>query len=264
MEFYDLDENGRRIAQEGDYRNELGRLYCGRCHAPKELLATDEEGNVVKTWPRECDCEMVRRQVSEAKTRLAQKRSVLPFRYSRRFSDSDGRAGEAERIARKYVERFDSAKSLDVNGLLFHGDVGLGKTFLASCIGTELAAAGKRVTVRSMAELVAEAMEHGFDRDSWTKELLRCDLLVLDDLGVERSTDTAFEIVFHVVDSAVRDKKPMVVTTNLSMATLSNPERVENARIYSRVLGACLPVKVEGTKGRVSPEKLKEAMEFYV
>lgn len=263
MDFEDLDESGRRMERLGDYRDGRGVLHCGRCGAPKEVCCFGDDGIVTSSWPKECDCESVRRQVSEAKEEAKRRFSSLPQKYSHGFHESDGRAGEAERIARKYVERFDDARGLDVNGLLFYGGVGLGKTFLAACIATELASKGNRVTIRSMADFVAEAMEHGFDRESWLADLLKCDLIVLDDLGVERSTDTAFEIVFHVVDSAVRSRKPMVVTTNLDMLTLTNPGRIENARIYSRVLGCCLPVEVKSDKGRISVDKMAEALKLY-
>lgn len=261
--FNDLDENGRRIAQEGDYRNELGRLYCGRCHAPKELLATDEEGNVVKTWPRECDCEMVRRQVSQAKERLRERRAKLPERYAHRFEESDGRSGRAEEVARRYADGFERARTMQINGVMFYGRMGRGKTFLASCIATKLAEQGKNVHVMSMAKLVADSMAHSFDRSEWIDDLLDCDLLVLDDFGVERATDTANETVFQVIDGIERCNVPVVVTTNLTPEQLSDTSDMSKARIYSRLSGRCYPVEVKGDKGRVSKDAAKEASEFY-
>lgn len=42
-------------------------------------------------------------------------------------------------------------------------------------------------------------------------------LLVIDDLGVERSTEYAMEQMFTVIDSRYRSKKPLIVTTNLKL-----------------------------------------------
>ena len=41
-----------------------------------------------------------------------------------------------------------------------------------------------------------------------------------------------------------RSQLPMIVTTNLSLKKLKNPEDMARARIYDRVLERCMPVRV--------------------
>jgi len=85
-------------------------------------------------------------------------------------------------------------------------------------------------------------------------------LLIIDDLGVERDTPYAMEQVFHLIDARYRSKKPMIITTNLTMQELENPDTREKQRIYSRVLERCTPVQVEGRPIRA--EKQRENRSF--
>lgn len=233
-------------------------INCEVCGAPKVIIA--DGGYEIE---RECDCEAIARIRRQAKLKVAERRAAEAKRYERHFSESDGRCGAAEKVARRYVDRFESARGLDINGIMFYGRVGGGKTFLASCIATELSDRGYSVRVMSMAELVSRAMEHGFDRDSWLSGVLKCDVLVLDDLGVERSTDTAHEIVFHAIDGVERRRLPLVVTTNLTPQDMQNAADLASARIYSRIMGRCFPVETKSARGRVSGDAMRSAMELY-
>jgi len=69
-------------------------------------------------------------------------------------------------------------------------------------------------------------------------------LLILDDLGIERSSDFAREQIYHVIDSHYRSKKPFLVTTNLTLQELKNPTDLAYQRIYDRILERCVPLKI--------------------
>ena len=70
------------------------------------------------------------------------------------------------------------------------------------------------------------------------------DLLIIDDLGVERNSEFAREQVFNIIDSRYRSQLPMIVTTNLTVDELKNPADLARARIYDRVLERCTAIKV--------------------
>jgi DNA replication protein DnaC len=53
------------------------------------------------------------------------------------------------------------------------------------------------------------------------------------------------ELVYHIIDSRYRSGKPMVITTNLTMNELENPDGREKMRIYDRILECCTPVRVD-------------------
>jgi len=69
------------------------------------------------------------------------------------------------------------------------------------------------------------------------------------------------ELVYRIIDSRCRSGKPMIITTNLTMEELENPDSREKMRIYDRVLERCIPVRVEGQhiRGRKRKENLSLA-----
>lgn len=92
-----------------------------------------------------------------------------------------------------------------------------------------------------------------------------CDLLVIDDLGVESGTETALQHVFRVVDARALAGKPLIVTTNLSLERLKAPVNLAHKRIYDRILGLCpIRIRVSGPSRREAEAEAKrtEAVEL--
>ena len=79
---------------------------------------------------------------------------------------------------------------------------------------------------------------------------MRCSLLIIDDLGAERSTEYAVENVFNVIDRRYRTGKPLIITTNLHIDTMRNETSIDKKRIYDRVFEMCVPVQMKGTSKR--------------
>ena len=75
-------------------------------------------------------------------------------------------------------------------------------------------------------------------------------LHILDDFGMERGTEYGLEQVFNVIDSRYRSGKPLIVTTNLTLDDLRNPEDTAHSRIYDRLLSMCVPVRFTGDNFR--------------
>ena len=85
-------------------------------------------------------------------------------------------------------------------------------------------------------------------------------LLIIDDLGIERNTEYALEQVYAVIDERYKTGLPLIITTNLTISQLRNPEDVAHARIYSRVLEMCTPVHVPGHDRRTTIGKSKQEL----
>ena len=103
------------------------------------------------------------------------------------------------------------------------------------------------------------------DRNEYIDHLCRFPLLILDDFGMERGTEYGLEQVYNVVDSRYRSNKPLIVTTNLTLEELQNPEDTPHARIYDRLLEMCSPVCFTGENFRKATaqekmERLKTLM----
>lgn len=94
-------------------------------------------------------------------------------------------------------------------------------------------------------------------RNEYIERLCRFPLLILDDFGMERGTEYGLEQVYNVIDSRYRSRKPLIVTTNLSLTELQNPQDTAHARIYDRVLEMCLPILFTGENFRKETAQTK-------
>ena len=92
--------------------------------------------------------------------------------------------------------------------------------------------------------------ENDNGRNEYISRLCRYPLLILDDFGMERGTEYGLEQVFNVIDSRYRSGKPLIVTTNLTLDDLRNPEDTAHSRIYDRLLSMCVPVRFTGENFR--------------
>lgn len=101
-------------------------------------------------------------------------------------------------------------------------------------------------------------LKNGFDnKNAYIGQLCRYPLLIIDDFGMERDTSYGLEQLYNVIDSRYRSQKPLIVTTNLTLQELQNPEDNAHARIYDRVLEMCVPVHFSGViaKRRIGTAK---------
>ena len=95
------------------------------------------------------------------------------------------------------------------------------------------------------------------DRNGYIARLCSFPLLILDDFGMERGTEYGLEQVYNVIDSRYRSGKPLIVTTNLTLEELQNPEDTPHARIYDRLMEMCTPVRFTGENFRKATAQAK-------
>ena len=242
------------VESPADYIGENGLLYCGNCHTAKEFRGSFL--GVEKTVPCVCKCRKEQMDAEEkARQREAMQKTIREYRRMG-FPESDmqhwtfAHADNCKIInaAQRYVDNFQQFKA-DGKGLLLHGGVGVGKTFAAACIVNALIDKGRPCLMTNFARILNTLW--GIDeKQAYIDSLNKFDLLVLDDLGIERQSEYVQEQVFNVVDSRYRAKLPLIVTTNLPLKELTSPASVGYGRIYDRLLEMCHPVKVEGESRR--------------
>ena len=105
---------------------------------------------------------------------------------------------------------------------------------------------------------LSDLVKNQVNNDAPVVNLDSFDLVILDDLGVEKATQTAY----NIVDDIYRKAIPLIVTTNLSPAELKNPDSLEKDRIYSRVLEMCCITKktdVKVSRLEIARTKSKQA-----
>ena len=120
-----------------------------------------------------------------------------------------------------------------------------GKSFFAGCIANALLDKGIPVLMTNFSRILNTLTGmYTDDRNQFIDSFNKYSLLIIDDLGIERSSEFALEQVFNVIDSRYRSKKPLIVTTNLTLDELKHPKDLARARIYDRVLERCVPLKI--------------------
>lgn len=151
-------------------------------------------------------------------------------------------------ICRRYVEKWEQVQAQNY-GLFFYGDTGVGKTYAALSIANALEGKGVDVFVSSPLLMVdcpdARAL----------RQMMRVDLLILDDLGAERDTSYAMERVYSLIDARYRAGKPMIITSNETPEQLRKQGNLRKNRVFDRILGCCWAVKVEGKSFRAARQK---------
>lgn len=253
-EFYGLGSEDHIAASEGDYIGPDGMLHCGVCREGKEYRLPN--GNYV---PALCLCGRKRRAAEEM--RRIEAEQMQRVRELAQYSIMDERlrtatfaqARETEdskrplRIAKRYVEHWSDVSVGELNGLLLYGPTGTGKSFLAACIANALMDKSVPVLMTSIIKLTGI---HPEELGETVRQMKRAHLLILDDLGAERGTDFKLEQVYNIIDERCNNKKPMVVTTNLSMDQMKNAGDMRYNRIWERVRSMCYPVRMDGESWR--------------
>ena len=67
------------------------------------------------------------------------------------------------------------------------------------------------------------------------------------------------ERIYNIVDSRYRSRKPLIVTTNLTLDEIRHPQDTAHARIYDRLLEMCVPISCIGVSLR--KENAQEKLE---
>ena len=161
------------------------------------------------------------------------------------------------KLPKKYVNESLAMKNDNV-GLLLWGGIGYGKSFMAGCIANALLDEEITVKMTNFAIISNDLFSYE-DKNAYISWLCGFGLLIIDDLGAERHTEYTLESIFNVIDRRVRSKKPLIVTTNLSIGELKNAKADDERRIYDRILECCVPVCVD-TKSRrveIGAEKMR-------
>lgn len=243
--------------EHGDYTDDEGFLICGKCHTRKQSdIKVSEDFKAGGFWrvavPCKCRKAEIKAQEKADKEQEFRRRmealrrdGITDAAYLRHIFDRDDRRNpKVSDVCLKYVEHWAEMKT-DNTGILFYGDVGTGKSFLACCVANALLERLVSVSVTNFPRIL-HRLQGAFDdeRQEFISRLQRYDLLVIDDLGVERDTSYSVEQVFNVVDTRSRSGKPLIVTTNLSMKDLQTAPTLAHQRIYDRVLEMC-PIRLK-------------------
>ncbi|NBI10338.1 DNA replication protein DnaC [Colidextribacter sp. OB.20] len=112
-----------------------------------------------------------------------------------------------------------------IKNLLLSGAPGLGKTFLSACIARAVSESGFSVVYDTAVNIFSQFEARKFLRDSRdgldardeTRRYLNCDLLILDDLGSELTTQFTQSALYEVINTRLVGERHTVISSNLSI-----------------------------------------------
>jgi DNA replication protein DnaC len=120
--------------------------------------------------------------------------------------------------ARRFADSIDSHLD-EGRGLWFMGGPGTGKTTLAMLVSKAALEAGRPVAIYSLPRLLNEIRDtHRAERShvDLLDRLTAVDLLHIDDVGAERTTDWVLEELYSIVNARYEDQRAIVITTNIT------------------------------------------------
>ncbi len=157
------------------------------------------------------------------------------------FANQDTEGGQTLKImqvvcdkAINFAESFDKTK----DNFLIMGNAGTGKTFVTSCIANRALERGKTVYYQTAFKLfeIMENNKFGKGEDDAldiVKYIYNVELLIIDDLGTEFTTQFTLAALFDIINSRIISGKSTVISTNLNFEELSN---IYSQRVTSRFM----------------------------
>lgn len=232
-------------------------MRCERCGEETSMRLPKPGGGFLEV-PRACKCVRDEQALQDKRDKAletvsrANKAFLAPGIQRRMTFESDDGKYPSEAMA--YCKRYAKVMQGVDFGLLLFGPPDSGKTFMSCCIANAAIDNGMSVIMRSVPWVIRNLDERSSRREV-ERGMIACDLLILDDLGAERDTSYAQELLYSVIDARYMRRKKLLVSTNLTKQELAKPADMQSRRIYNRVLEMCLPIQVDTGRKRSNRER---------
>ena len=231
-------ERGERLAALG---------YDADCLEPKPNCAKCGDTGWVGSDMCACLRDYYTREQNAELSRLldlgAQSFETFRFDYYSKVPDFEQNMSPYQRMEKNYDACRDYAYEFSARSgnLLLSGDPGLGKTFLSASIARVVSDAGHSVVYDTASHIFARFEARKFRRDDEPDDAeddvsryLKCDLLIIDDLGTEMTTSFVQSALYQIVNTRLMTNRKTIISTNLSPDELG---RRYGAAILSRLEG---------------------------
>ena len=150
-------------------------------------------------------------------------------------------------FCKKYADNF----SLKSRNIFMYGKTGLGKTHLSLSIANEVIKKGYGVIYAPAPKIVSILEKEQFSRGSdvtGESMFMDCDLLIIDDLGTEFSTQFSKSAIYNLFNERLLSGKPVIINTNCKLNEL---EELYSERFVSRIMGEAVRLDFFGTDVRI-------------
>jgi len=247
---------------------------CKFCGAPPSGYLVDMAlgGIHYRRFPIVCSCEQAQLEKAERTRRLHQEqkeaeerdrnhrmkllfdRSLIPERWrTRTFEHYEvtSQNDVAYRQAKEYAGSFAVGHNM---GLIFTGTVGTGKTHLSAAIALKLLESEYTVVFGTVTTLLSQ-LRNTYNNDKQNEQeifnrLVKCQLLILDDLGKEKVSDWVEQTVYELINTRYENNRPLIITTNMTLSNIRDKYQNTGEAIVSRIIEMCRGVKMNGADWR--------------
>lgn len=229
--------------EPGDYVED-GILYCGKCRTKKQAYI-DFQGEKVLVGCA-CQCQSAKLEAEKETDKRRQRYISVMRRVDWCDICVKAKREQCHPQVLSYLDNWDEMLRCGT-GLVLCGPVGTGKS-------TSAAYLARALRKRFIPAIMTNLAQFGDVRDR-LPDFSGVDLLVLDDLGIERQSEFMRERAFEIVDGRSRCGKPTVFTTNLAfreMKRMRDGGNIYERRLYSRVLERAVPVRFSGEDYRTT------------
>lgn len=164
---------------------------------------------------------------------------------------------------RKFAEHFNK----NCGGLLMHGLTGLGKTHLSLAIAFKIIEKGYTALYETSSQIIRNMLTTNFslkenkDENSYISLITKTDLLILDDLGCEFSSQLNKSAIFEIINLRTSLNKPIIINTNYTPEEL---EKIYGERVISRIFSTLKIISFKGSDNRpkIEAQKIKKTFKY--
>lgn len=225
-------------------------------------------------WQEQCDCYEQRMKQSEIDKKLDLASIPLIFREATvnsfdinqyKTKESIETAAIAKKAASNFVANYESMKAHGKGLYLFSKTKGSGKTRLVSSIANALMKVHSVDLAFIKANDLLSQIKKTFKENATTTEseiikvFREVEVLVIDDLAVEKPSEFAERVFYDITDYRLENKKVTLITSNKTIDNLD--KNYEEGRVKSRVKKMCLEIYMPEESIR-DEEAEKENEEF--
>lgn len=222
-----------------------------------------------------CKCREYKELLNQIKT------ARIPDEYlDKRINDFDTKiyqikdsvrvAQYAKKIATSYVEQYLEMEDMG-KGLYFYSNTkGAGKTLLSIAIVNELIIEYKIKSIYISVVNMLNEMKHSFSNKdpkrnfyNLIESFKQVPVLLMDDLGVEKTTDWSEEVLTQILDERMSYKRPTIITSNMPIQSLQ--KKYPAGRIKSRIEKMTFPVVMpeESVREIISKKENEEIAKMF-
>lgn len=216
---------------------------CPKCHGTGWELYQSSDGSeeiygysVMIEYARRCRCKN-NVFVNEDRTEFPSiYRDCDIYKFDWNIYNTD--MSNAKSIAFSFFNNFEDWQKESKGLYLWSKTPGSGKTFLSACLGKSVMMRTQKIvkyiTPMGYMDKVSESYNNK-DIPDPSKVYRECSLLVLDDLGTQKSSEWNEQELFKLIDGRISNNLITIVTSNYSIDKLNVDERLKSRLLKSSI-----------------------------